>query len=384
MSASKPATISATVHRGEVDGGEGRRAGMLRGMERLLQLEVERGDIEVRRFVELRGRQEGAFTRAQAVAHGIDDCVLARRCRNRQIQRIHQGVYADFTGPLPWPTRVWAAWLACGPEAALTGDTALRWHGLSGDWDHQSIHLAVPQSRRMERRSGVRISRHQNFSSWLLGGREPGLVRLEVAVLTAAARRAPDRRAALVLDICRQRRTTPERLLTELNQLPRLRGRAVLLQVLSDAASGVQSYLEQTYLSRVERAHRAARCHPAGPRDVRHYGQLPRRRVRSLRPDRRARRSPSVMRMPPPPGGTCAGTTPRRSKAKPPCASGISWFPTPAPPPVRSARRSPAAAGLGRSSPALPPAPSVEAFDRLPGGFLALSRQKPPRSREIS
>ena len=238
---------------------------MLRGMERLLQLEVERGDIEVRRFVELRGRQEGAFTRAQAVAHGIDDCVLARRCRNRQIQRIHQGVYADFTGPLPWPTRVWAAWLACGPEAAVTGDTALRWHGLSGDWDDQSIHLAVPQSRRMERRSGVRISRHQNFSSWLLGGREPGLVRLEVAVLTAAARRAPDRRAALVLDICRQRRTTPERLLTELNQLPRLRGRAVLLQILSDAASGVQSHLEQTYLSRVERAHGL----PAAVRQVR-------------------------------------------------------------------------------------------------------------------
>jgi hypothetical protein len=228
--------------------------------------ELAPDDERVRQFVELRGLQQGAFSRAQAVAYGIDDYVLARRCRNRQIQRIHQGVYADFTGPLPWATRVWAAWLACGPEAALTGETALRWHGLSGDWDDRSIQLAVPHARRMESRSGIRISRHQDFSSWLLEGREPSIVRLEVAVLTAAARRAaPDRRAALVLDACRQRRTNPERLLTELARLPRLRGRDQLQQILSDAATGVQSFLEQTYLRHVERAHGL----PAGTRQVR-------------------------------------------------------------------------------------------------------------------
>jgi hypothetical protein len=225
-------------------------------VERIRQREAEADDERVRRFVELRRRQEGAFSRAQAVASGIDDYVLTRRCRNRQIQRVHQGVYADFTGQLPWPTRVWAAWLACGPEAALTADTALRWHGLSGDWDDASIHLAVPQRRRMERRSGIRITRHQDFPSWLMDGREPRLVRLEVAVLTAAARHAvPDRRVALVLDACRQRRTTPDRLLAELNRLPRLRGRKMLRQILTDASTGVESLLEHTYLTRVERAH---------------------------------------------------------------------------------------------------------------------------------
>ncbi|MFI7066966.1 hypothetical protein ACIBL3_38620 [Kribbella sp. NPDC050124] len=213
-------------------------------------------DARAGRFVELRGRQQGAFSRAQAVANGIDDCMLARRCRNRQIQRIHQGVYADFTGPLPWATRVWAAWLACGPYAALTGDTALRWHGLSGDWDDESIHLAVPLGRRMERRPGIRITRHQNFDAFVMNGREPRLVRLEVALLTAASRRvAPDRRAALVLDACRQRRTPPDRLLAELSRLPRLRGRNLLQQIIQDAAAGVQSLLEHTYLTRVERAH---------------------------------------------------------------------------------------------------------------------------------
>ncbi|WP_410787807.1 type IV toxin-antitoxin system AbiEi family antitoxin domain-containing protein [Kribbella sp. C-35] len=235
-------------------------------MDELRQSEVEADDEQIRRFVELRGRQQGMFTRAQAVAHGIDDNTLARRCRNRQIQRIHQGVYADFTGPLPWSARVWAAWLACGPDAALTADTALRWHGLSGDWQDSPVHLAVPQSRRIERRIGVRLTRHQDVSSWLVQGREPYVVRLEIAVLTAAARRLdPDRRAGIVLDACRQRRTTPDRLLAELNQLPRLRGRKLLIPVLSDAAYGVQSFLEQVYLTRVERAHGL----PTGTRQVR-------------------------------------------------------------------------------------------------------------------
>jgi hypothetical protein len=44
-------------------------------------------------------------------------------------------------------------------------------------------------------------------------------------------------------------------LLAELDRLPRLRGRHQLRQILSDAESGVQSFLEHIYLTRVERAH---------------------------------------------------------------------------------------------------------------------------------
>ena len=101
-------------------------------------------------FAELRGRQGGAFSRAQARAHGITDKVLLGRRRARQLQRVHRGVYVDFTGPLPWETRMWAAWLSCGPEAALTGPTALRRYGVAGDWRDERIHLAVPHSRRVE------------------------------------------------------------------------------------------------------------------------------------------------------------------------------------------------------------------------------------------
>lgn len=47
--------------------------------------------------------------------------------------------------------------------------------------------------------------------------------------------------------------------------MPRLPGRGLLLRILSDAASGVQSFLEHTYLTRVERAHGL----PTGTRQVR-------------------------------------------------------------------------------------------------------------------
>ncbi|HEV7628116.1 MAG TPA: type IV toxin-antitoxin system AbiEi family antitoxin domain-containing protein, partial [Streptomyces sp.] len=110
---------------------------------------------KARLFVELRQRQLGAFTRAQAMEHGITDRTLSGRCRRRQIQRVYAGVYLDFTGPIPWASRVWAAWLACGPDAVLTGATALRQFGLDGDWSDEHVHIAVPHSRRLDRRPGV-------------------------------------------------------------------------------------------------------------------------------------------------------------------------------------------------------------------------------------
>ncbi|MFI5708336.1 type IV toxin-antitoxin system AbiEi family antitoxin domain-containing protein [Kribbella sp. NPDC051620] len=215
------------------------------------------GDESVRLFVELRRRQKGAFSRAQALEHGITDKVLQRRCRARQLQRVHHGVYVDFTGPLPWETRMWAAWLACGPEAALTGKTALRYYGMEGDWDHDDpIHLAVPHARRVDRRAKILVARWREFDSRLNPTRKPPTVRLEIALLTTASgERETARQAAMLLDACRQRRTTPQRLLAELETLGQLPRRDVIRQILLDAADGVQSFLEQVYLRRVERAH---------------------------------------------------------------------------------------------------------------------------------
>src|SRR4051812_31714215 len=217
----------------------------------------DRGETgDARSFEEVRREQAGAFTRVQARRYGISDRVLFRAVRARKVQRPHPGVYVDFTGPLPWETRVWAALLVCGPGAALTGPTALRKYGVDGDWRDDRIHVALPHARRVDTKQGLVVTRHRDLSSILHRSRRPLTVRLEVALLlTASAETDVSRRAAVLLDGCRQRRTTLDRLLAELRLLPGLAGRGGLRHILTDAAEGVHSFLEQAYLRRVERAH---------------------------------------------------------------------------------------------------------------------------------
>ncbi|MGW6197666.1 type IV toxin-antitoxin system AbiEi family antitoxin domain-containing protein [Kribbella sp. NPDC055110] len=214
-------------------------------------------------------RQLGAFSRAQANASGMSDRSLAARCRAGRIQRLYRGAYVCFSGPVPWETRLWAAWLAYGPEAALAGETALRQYGIDRGRS-EVIRLEIPHRRRLRGEAGVVITRTRDFAHRVLGSREPPMVRLEVAVLTVASRRArPDDAAALVLDVCRQRRTTPQRLLAELARMQQLPRHGLLVQVLRDAAEGVESFLELFYLRKVERAHGL----PAARRQVRVTGE---------------------------------------------------------------------------------------------------------------
>ncbi|WP_165546739.1 type IV toxin-antitoxin system AbiEi family antitoxin domain-containing protein [Kribbella soli] len=187
-----------------------------------------------REFEEVLRRQLGAFSRAQANAAGMSDRSLAARCRAGRIQRLYRGAYVHFSGPVPWETRLWAAWLAYGPEAALADETALRQYGIyRGESD--VIRLEIPHRRRLRAEAGVAITRTRDFAHRVLESREPPMVRLEVAVLTVASRRArPDDAAALVLDACRQRRTTPQRLLAELARMQQLPGHGLLVQIVSD------------------------------------------------------------------------------------------------------------------------------------------------------
>lgn len=222
-----------------------------------------------REFDELVRRQLGAFSRAQANGAGISDRSLAARCRTGRIQRLYRGAYVDFSGPVPWETRLWAAWLAYGPEAALAGETALRQYGIDRSGG-EVVRLEIPHRRKLRGEAGVVFTRTRDYAHRVLGSREPPMVRLEVAVLTVASRRSrPEDAAALLLDVCRQRRTTPQRLLTELARMQQLPRRDLLVHVLRDAADGVESFLELFYLRKVERAHGL----PAARRQVRVTGE---------------------------------------------------------------------------------------------------------------
>lgn len=201
--------------------------------------------------------QAGMLSRPQVLAHGRSDEWIEHRLGSRRWQHVHAGVYATFTGPLPWESRCWAALLRAGTGAALAGETALcLWapRSLPNDGD---VVVAVDKSRRVVAPDGVDLWRVTNLKRHVHPARTPRRLRMESAVLMTAARRDnPDDAIGVVADACQSHRTTPERLRDMLASLPTtMRHRRLLTDILDDVSTGAYSYLEVRYLRGVERPH---------------------------------------------------------------------------------------------------------------------------------
>jgi hypothetical protein len=204
---------------------------------------------------ELLRDQDGVVSRAQVLQCGHDDGYIEARVRRRDWARIHTGVYVDHTGPPSWTQRLWAALLFYGDSAACD-ESALVLFGLRAPGAAELVHVAVDQDRRVTSLDGVRLHRITDLASQVHPNRQPPRLRLETAVLRAAARCKDDASAVAVLaNACQSRRTTAERLALGLGSLPRLPRRALLLEILVDVAEGAFSVLEHRYLTRVERPH---------------------------------------------------------------------------------------------------------------------------------
>lgn len=210
-------------------------------------------------LTDLLERQSGVVSRRQVLAvTGESDAAIRRRLRRREWATILPGVYVDHTGPPTWLQRAWAAVLYAWP-AVLYGDSAIR----AGDGpgrrdrpDDAPIHVAVAHVRTVERQDGVVIHRVSAFRTKAQHNLSPPRLRIEYAVLSAAADAKDDLSAVGVLsDAVRSRRTTPRRLLDAAHGERRLRRRSFLIGVLADASEGTCSALELEYLRRVERAH---------------------------------------------------------------------------------------------------------------------------------
>jgi hypothetical protein len=75
-------------------------------------------------------RQHGMFSRAQVLECGGDDPLIRRRLRHGAWVRIHPGVHAIAGTPESYERDLWAAFLAIGPHATITHETALFLHGV--------------------------------------------------------------------------------------------------------------------------------------------------------------------------------------------------------------------------------------------------------------
>lgn len=212
--------------------------------------------------------QAGVVSRSQVMRHGFTDAWLQHQVRAGRWRRVHAGVYATFTGMLPWESQCWAALLRCAGRfegrsgVALAGPSALRlWEpclpamvDLARPGD---VVIAVDESRRVAGGDGVDVWRVTDLERHVHPVRRPPVLRFDAAVLLTASRLTKaDAAIGAIAAACQSRRTTPVRLLALMDELPgNLRLRSVLRDVLSDVATGAYSYLEVHYLRDVERPH---------------------------------------------------------------------------------------------------------------------------------
>ena len=87
--------------------------------------------------------QKGMVSADQARGLGMSVSEIRWKVKSGKWQWIHRGVYATFSGELPWEARLWAVVLSIGGSAALSHGTAAELHGF-GKGPVGPIHVTVP------------------------------------------------------------------------------------------------------------------------------------------------------------------------------------------------------------------------------------------------
>ena len=192
--------------------------------------------------------QAGTVTRTVLRLHGIDDAVVRRQVAARRWQEAGPQVVVTFTGPLPVGTRRWAAAANAGPEAVLSGRTALAVHGLDG-WGSELVQVVVDRGVRPAPLDFVKIHesrRHQGADVTTAQGLACHSV--ERAAIDVASWCPSDRTAIGVLAaVVQQRLTSPTRLHETLERQGRIRRRRLIAATINDLAGGAQALSEIEY-----------------------------------------------------------------------------------------------------------------------------------------
>ncbi|HMR48744.1 MAG TPA: type IV toxin-antitoxin system AbiEi family antitoxin domain-containing protein [Arachnia sp.] len=198
--------------------------------------------------------QDGVFTLRQCEGLGGSVEMLRRLVRDGRFHRVANGLYCTTATP-SWSGLAWGGLLLGCQFAVLGGRAAAHLYRFGAPPDIIDVwtpaRTRVPGPWRFRR--GVRPGRG-----------EPVRVSPEDAALEVAAEQDPDAVEATLLDALRSRHVGVKQLRIRLAELPNLRHRVLIDEILSLGAEGVESVLEAHYLRLVEKAHRL----PAGTRQV--------------------------------------------------------------------------------------------------------------------
>jgi len=200
-------------------------------------------------------RQNGIVSRSQALRAGLSPDMVKFRISSGRWRQMHSGVYATFTGVPSRGARLWAAVLLAGPGATLSHETAAELHRLA-DQAADTIHVTIPDRRRVRAVQGVRLYRSARAVDAVQGNVYPPRTRVEETVLdlTQGADSFDDVCGWVTRAIAREL-TDQTRLNAAMSARPRLRWRADLHELIVAAAGGDHSVLEFRYHRDVEGAH---------------------------------------------------------------------------------------------------------------------------------
>lgn len=139
----------------------------------------------------------------------------------------------------------------------------------------------IPEARRVMPLDNVRMHRRRALNraeTWVHPAETPPRIRVEQSLLDECVRLPEDEVVGLILRATQRRKTTPGRLEVALAGRSYQPRRSLILDVLTDAESGVASPLEAHYRRRVEAAHGL----PIGARNGLEVNQRGRKRFRDV------------------------------------------------------------------------------------------------------
>jgi hypothetical protein len=181
--------------------------------------------------------------------------IIAGRIASGQWQRLHRGVFATFSGPVPRDALLWGAVLRAGNRAVLSHYTAAELWTLS-DEPREQIHVSVPRETGKLDIPGLVIHHSSRLPQARHPARLPPQARLEDTVLDLVdLARTAEEAVAWPIRACQRRLTTPDRITDALEERNRVRWRADVGDAIAVARVGVHSPLELRYFRAVERKH---------------------------------------------------------------------------------------------------------------------------------
>ncbi|HEX3964432.1 MAG TPA: type IV toxin-antitoxin system AbiEi family antitoxin domain-containing protein [Trebonia sp.] len=206
--------------------------------------------------------QKGMVSADQAGRLGMTAGEIRWKVKSGKWQWMYRGVYATFSGELPWEARLWAVVLSIGDSAALSHETAAELHGFGFGFSKGPagpVHVTVPLASEPARWSGLRgvmVHRTRNWQAdpqpyWNLP-RTPAA--RTVLDLVAAAPALDDAYAWLSRAVTR-RTVTPAMIADVLGSRKRFARRAWLQDAVTDVRDGIHFPLERRWVTDIERPH---------------------------------------------------------------------------------------------------------------------------------